>query len=85
MDYNFLAKKAMEKLFEETDLSIGEVIRELTQEKFTGLKSENRSVLTNKTDKEWYTVIEKITAEQLEEDTVCNEEDWEKFLSQGKQ
>jgi hypothetical protein len=84
MNYNFLAKKAMEKLFEETDLSIGEVIRELTQEKYTGLKSENRSVLTNKTDKEWCAVIEKVTAEQLEEDTACNEEDWEKFISREK-
>jgi hypothetical protein len=85
MDYNFLAKKAIERLFEETDLSIGEVIRELTQEKVTGLKSENRGVLTSKTDKEWYIAIEKITAEQLEEDTACSEEDWEKFLSKGKQ
>jgi|TARA_R110000868_G_scaffold74337_2_gene214921 hypothetical protein len=81
MDYNFLAKKAIEKLFEDTDLSVGEIIRELTKEKFTGLKAENRGVLTSISDKQWYGIIEKIAAEELEGDPVCNDLDWEKFVS----
>ena len=58
MDYKFLAKKEIEKFFEETDLSVGEIIRTIIQEKFTGLKSENRGVLTEISDQEWYEKLE---------------------------
>lgn len=59
MDYRFLASREIEKLFEETDLTVGEIIRSITQEKFTGLKSENRGVLSEMTDQEWYESIQK--------------------------
>jgi len=59
MDYRFLASKELEKFFEDTEMSVGEIIRTITQEKFTGLKSENRSVLTELSDKDWYEIIEK--------------------------
>lgn len=59
MDYKFLASKGIEKFFEESELTVGEIIRTITQEKFTGLKVENRSVLTSISDKEWYEIIEK--------------------------
>tara|TARA_R110002012_G_scaffold119169_1_gene268158 strand:- start:612 stop:773 length:162 start_codon:yes stop_codon:yes gene_type:complete len=46
-------------MFEDSDLSVGEIIRTITQEKFTGLKSSNKGVLTNMSDQEWYESIQK--------------------------
>lgn len=59
MDYKFLSLKAIEKTFKESDMTVGEIIRTITQEKFSGIKIENRSVITETTDKEWCSIIEK--------------------------
>ncbi len=59
MDYKYLANKGVEKFFEETDLSVGEILRTIMQEKFTGINIENKSRLTDISDKEWYEIIEK--------------------------
>lgn len=59
MDYKFLAKTEIEKLFEDSELSVGEIIRTITQEKFTGIRIENKSRITEISDKEWYEIIEK--------------------------
>lgn len=59
MDYRFLAKRGIEKFFKETELSVGEIMRTLIQEKFTGLKCENRRILTEISDQKWYEIIEK--------------------------
>ena len=59
MDYKFLASRSIEKFFEETELTVGEVLRAITQEKFTGIKIENKSKLTEISDEEWYKIIEK--------------------------
>lgn len=67
MDHRFLAKKGIEKFFEQSELSVGEILRAITQEKFSGLKCENRRVLTEKTDKEWYRIFE--TAFEFEKET----------------
>ena len=80
MDYKFLAKKALEKLFEETDLSVGEIIRTLVQEKVSGLKATNRGALTSITDKEWYSKIEKINLEESNPDVILTNEEWETFV-----
>ena len=59
MDYRFLANRGLEKFFEESKLSVGEIMRTITQEKFTGIKIENKSRLTEISDQEWYEIIEK--------------------------
>lgn len=59
MDYRFLASRGIEKFFEETDLSVGEIIRTIVQKKFTGVEVENKSRFTDIPDKEWYEIIEK--------------------------
>lgn len=66
MDYRFLASRGIEKFFEDSELSVGEVIRAITQEKFTGIKIENKSRLTEMTDKEWYEAIEKAYENETE-------------------
>lgn len=60
MDYRFLANRGIERFFEESQMSVGEIIRTITQEKFTGIKIENKSRLTEITDTEWYEIIEKV-------------------------
>jgi len=59
MNYKFLTKEEVVKFFEESDLSVGEIFRTFTQEKFTGIKIENRSRFSEISDKEWYEIIEK--------------------------
>ncbi len=59
MDYKYLTSKKVEKFFDETDLSVGEILRTITQEKFSGLKIENRNIFTEKSDEEWYSIIER--------------------------
>lgn len=59
MNYKFLAKEELIKFFEETDLSVGEIIRTITQEKFTGVNIPNRSQLTDVSDQKWYETFEK--------------------------
>lgn len=59
MNYKYLVSREITKMFEDSDLSVGEIIRTITQEKFTGLKSSNKGVLTNMSDQEWYESIQK--------------------------
>ena len=59
MDYKYLTSKKLEKFFDETNLSVGDILRTITQEKFSGLKIENRNVFTETPDEEWYSIIEK--------------------------
>lgn len=59
MEYRYLTSKKIEKFFDETDLSVGEILRTITQEKFSGLKIENRNIFTEKSDVEWYSIIER--------------------------
>lgn len=59
MNYKFLAEEEIKNFFKSSDLSVGEILRTITQEKFTGLKIENRSKFTEISDKEWYEIIEK--------------------------
>ena len=59
MDYRFLASKGIEKFFEETDMSVGEIIRTIIQKKFTDIEIVNKSRITEISDQEWYEVIEK--------------------------
>lgn len=58
MNYKFLAKKEVESIFEDTKYSVGEVMRILTSERFTGIQIKDKSVL-NKTDEEWHEAFEK--------------------------
>lgn len=66
MNYRFLAKKQIEKLFDNTNYSVGDIIRAITREEVSGLKSDNRSVLSEKTDQEWYEIIEKVYENERE-------------------
>ena len=66
MNYKFLAGRAIQEALEETELSIGQIMRILTQEKFTGLKIENRSRFEEITDKEWYELIENAQNNEIE-------------------
>lgn len=59
MDYRFLASKGIEKFFEETDMSVGEIIRTIIQKKFTGIEVVNKSRITEISDQKWYEIIEK--------------------------
>ena len=58
MNYKFLAKEGIVKFFEDSDFSVGEILRTIIQEKFTGVKIENRGRLLEISDKEWYEAIE---------------------------
>jgi hypothetical protein len=66
MDYKFLASRAIQKALEETELSVGQLMRVITQEKFTGVKIENRSRFEEITDKEWYELIESAQNNEIE-------------------
>lgn len=59
MDSRYLTSKIIEKFFDETELSVGEILRTITQEKFSGLKIENRGVFTETSDEQWCQIIEK--------------------------
>ena len=59
MDFRFLASRGIEKFFEDTDMSVGEIIRTIIQKKFTGIEVKNKSRLTDMSDQKWYEAIEK--------------------------
>ena len=59
MNHKFLVKRSLVKLFEESEMSVGEIMRTITQEKFTGIKIENKRRLTELSDQDWYEVVEK--------------------------
>ena len=67
MNYKFLAKEEIVKFFEESELSVGEILRTITRETHTGLKVENPSRLTEISDKEWYEIIEKSFEDERED------------------
>lgn len=59
MNYRFLANKAINKFFEKSELTVGEIFRAIMRESSTGIKIENKSKITEITDKEWYVILEK--------------------------
>ena len=59
MDYKFLVSKELERFFEETNFSVGQIFLSILQEKFTGIKIENKKRFLEMSDKEWYSVLEK--------------------------
>lgn len=59
MNYKFLTKESLIKFFEESELSVGEIMRSITQEKFTGIRVDNRTRFTEIPEKQWYEIIEK--------------------------
>ncbi len=73
MDNRYLVKRKIDKVFDETTLSVGEIIRIITQEKYTGLVSNNRSKLTEKTDEQWYNIIEEAFENELETEFYTDE------------
>ena len=83
MDYKFLADKALQKFFEESDLSVGQIFLALTQERTTGIKIENRSRFEEITDKEWSEIIEKVIEESIEDEPL-NDKEWATFTNKFK-
>lgn len=67
MDYKFLANKEIEKFFEETEFSVGEILLSILQQRFTGVKIENKSKILDTSDQEWYEAIEKAFQYELEQ------------------
>lgn len=59
MNYKYLVKKGLSRFLDESDLSVGEILRAVTSERLTGIKTENRSRFLEITDKEWNSIIEK--------------------------
>lgn len=80
MDYKFLAKKALDELFEDTEMSVGEIIRTITSEKVTGLRTENRSVLTEISDESWYNKIEMLSLSAKSKDDPMTETEWKEYI-----
>lgn len=76
MDYKFLANKEIERFFEETDFSVGEVLLSILSKSNTGIEITNRSRFTEISDQEWYSIIEKTLSEALEEDPEMSEEEF---------
>lgn len=68
MDYKFLVKKELDRFFEETELSVGEIFRNITSEKLTGISISNKSRFHDLTDKDWYEIIEKSFKYNIEDD-----------------
>ena len=66
MNYRFLANKALNEFFEESELSVGEILRSLLRESSTGIKIENKARITEITDSEWYEIIEKTRENEQE-------------------
>ena len=58
MNYRLLANKSINKFFEKTELSVGEIFRAILRESSTGIKIENKARINELTDVEWYTIIE---------------------------
>jgi hypothetical protein len=59
MNYKFLASKTIEKYFEETGLTVGEIMRAMMTESISGIKVENKARFTELTEKEWYNILTK--------------------------
>ena len=59
MNYKVLVKKELERFFEDTDLSVGEILRTVLSERLTGISIPNRSRFHELTDQDWYEIVEK--------------------------
>ena len=80
MNYRFLAKEGINKLFDESDLSVGEILRTIIRERATGLKCKNISVLTSITSEKWYEVIEK-AYEETQDAPIEDDNEWSLAMS----
>lgn len=69
MNHRFLMSKEIERLFDETEMTVSEIIRTITREKYTGLVIGNKSRFDEISDEMWLTATEKAT-----EDIYLNEE-----------
>ena len=66
MNYRFLANNTLNKFFENTELSVGEIFRAIMRESSTGIKIENKSRITEISDEEWYEILEKTIENEQE-------------------
>lgn len=57
MNYKFLFQEELENAFIDTDLSIGDVMRAITANKYTDVEITNPSKLQEISDKLWYQII----------------------------
>lgn len=79
MDYKFLANKELEKLFGETDFSVGEIFLSIINR--TGVEIQNRSQFREITDQEWYVIIEETLKDALEDDPILSDEEWDETIN----
>ena len=66
MNYRYSTKKEIDRLFDETDLTVGEIIHTIVREKYTGIKISNRSKIRSMSDEDWYESIEKAARDEQE-------------------
>lgn len=78
MDYKFLAKTEIEKLFEESDLNTSDIIEILYLTK-TKLENKNKSVKI--TDKMLYEAIEEVFEDVLSDTVIEDDKEWEKTIN----
>lgn len=78
MDYRFLSKITIEKFFEETQLSVGEIIEVIALTK-TKLESKNKAA--DITDKMWYETFEVVIEEILSDPIIEDEKEWEETIN----
>ena len=58
MNLKYLIIKEFTRFMNETDLTVGEILRAITSEKFTGIEITNRGRFSEISDEEWYKIIE---------------------------
>lgn len=68
INHTYLASTELDRFFEDTEMSFGEILRAILREKHTGIKIENRSRLTEITDEQWCKIL-KNTLEDEQDDT----------------
>lgn len=81
MDYKFLAKIEIEKFFENTEFSVGEILLSILSHESVGVSINNRGKLLETTDQEWYAIIEKVLEESLEEDPEMSNDEFKENMS----
>lgn len=67
MNYKFLFQEELENAFIDTELSVGDVIRAITANKYTGVEISNPSRLQEISDKLWYQIIKTAIAYEKED------------------
>lgn len=72
MDYRFLAKTEVDKLFEESSLSVSEIIEVLY---LTKIKLESKTVKT--TDRMLYEAMETVFEDILSDESIVDDKEWE--------